>query len=65
MILPMMKLRTKANTIPSAKTNADSEQEDENLFVCQHSCKLDVSGSLFSYFYTIRLERFWLCCMNF
>jgi hypothetical protein len=65
MILPMMKLRTKADRIPSAKTNADSEQEDEDLFVCQHSCKLDVSSSLFSYFYMIHLERFWLCFMNF
>jgi len=35
----------KADSIPSDGTAADSEQKDEDLFVCQHSSKPDVVGS--------------------
>ena len=45
----MTKLRTKADSIPSAGTAADSEQKDEDLFVSQHSSKPNVGCSLFSY----------------
>jgi hypothetical protein len=35
----MMKLKQKLNRISSARTAADSEQKDEDLFVSQHSSK--------------------------
>jgi len=35
----MMKLTTKAQIYSSARTKADSEQNDENMFVCQLSSK--------------------------
>ena len=41
----MMKIRTKADRITSAETKVDSEQKDEDLFVCQHSSKPLVVGS--------------------
>lgn len=41
----MMKIRTKADSVPSAGTKADNEQKDENIFVSQHSSKPNVVGS--------------------
>ena len=41
----MMKIRFLAWLFPSAGTKADSEQKDEDLFVCQHSGKPNVVGS--------------------
>jgi hypothetical protein len=35
----VMKITTKAHLYSSAGTKADSEQYDENMFVCQHSSK--------------------------
>lgn len=43
--LIMMKIRTKADRITSAETAADSKQNDEDLFVCQHNSKPHVVGS--------------------
>jgi hypothetical protein len=44
---PMMKITTKAHLYSSARTKADSDQNDENMFVSQHSSKPNVSGSAF------------------
>jgi len=41
----MMKITTKAQLYSSARTKADSEQNDENMFVSQHSSKPNVSSS--------------------
>src|SRR4051812_46403551 len=38
----MMKITTKAQLYSSAGTKADSEQNDEDMFVCQHSSKPNV-----------------------
>jgi hypothetical protein len=38
-------MNKKPNSIPSAGTKADSEQNDENLFVSQHSSKPHVVRS--------------------
>jgi hypothetical protein len=48
-----MKITTKAHLYSSAQTKADSEQNDENIFVSQHSSKPHGVGcfSLFSCFY--------------
>jgi hypothetical protein len=35
----MMKITTKAHLYSSARIKADSEQNDENMFVCQYSSK--------------------------
>jgi hypothetical protein len=35
----MMKITTKAHLYSSARTKADSEQNDEYIFVSQHSSK--------------------------
>ena len=43
----MMKITTKAQLYSSAQTKADSEQNDENMFVCQHSSKPLVVCSCF------------------
>jgi hypothetical protein len=42
----MMKITTKAQLYSSARTKADSEQNDENMFVCQHSSKPNVTCRL-------------------
>ena len=39
-----LKITTKAQLYSSAQTKADSEQNDENLFVCPHSSKPNVVG---------------------
>jgi hypothetical protein len=39
----MMKITTKAHSYSSARTKADSEQNDENIFVSQHSSKPNVA----------------------
>jgi len=41
----MMKITTKAHLYSSARTKADSEQNDENTFVSQHSSKPNVVRS--------------------
>jgi hypothetical protein len=45
----MMKITTKAHLYSSAQTKADSEQNDENIFVSQHSSKPNVGGSCFHF----------------
>ena len=57
----MMKITTKAHLYSSAQTKADSEQNDENMFVCQHSSKPNVvcrhslsTELLFPFIYFIR-----------
>ena len=40
----MMKITTKAHLYSSARTKADSEQNDEKMFVSQHSSKPNVMG---------------------
>ena len=42
-----LKITTKAQLYSSAQTKADSEQNDENIFVCQHSSKPPVVCSPF------------------
>ena len=44
-----LKICYKLNRKSPARTTADSEQKDVNLFVCQHRSKPLVSGILFSY----------------
>jgi hypothetical protein len=44
----MMKVTSKAHLYSSAQTKADSEQNDENIFVCQHSSKPNVGCQAFS-----------------
>jgi len=41
----MMKITTKAQLYPSVGTKADTEQNDENIFVCQHRSKPNVTSS--------------------
>jgi hypothetical protein len=41
----MMKITTKAHIYSSAETKGDSEQNDENIFVSQHSSKPNVTCS--------------------
>ena len=41
----MMKITTKAHLYSSDRTKADSEQNDENMFVCQHRSKPNVVRS--------------------
>jgi hypothetical protein len=41
-----LKITTKAHLYSSARTKADSEENDENIFVCQHSSKPNVVCSL-------------------
>ena len=43
----MMKITTKAHLYSSARTKADSEQNDENMFVSQHSSKPSVARLCF------------------
>ena len=38
----MMKITTKTHLYSLAQTKVDSEQNDENLFVCQHSSKPNI-----------------------
>jgi hypothetical protein len=42
----MMKITTNAHLYSSDQTTADSEQNDENMFVCQHSSKPNVELNL-------------------
>ena len=39
-------MNKKLNKVPSARTKADSEQKDEDIFVSQHSRKPNVGSSL-------------------
>jgi hypothetical protein len=48
----MMKITTKAHLYSSAQTKADSEQNDENMFLSQHSSKPNVT-----YWQTTNLHR--------
>jgi hypothetical protein len=43
----MMKITTKAHLYSSARTKDDSERNDENMFVCQHSSKPNVTCRAF------------------
>jgi len=44
----MMKITTKAHLYSSVRTKADSEQNDENMFVSQHSSKPNVVCRFFT-----------------
>ncbi|MEO6289334.1 MAG: hypothetical protein ABIO76_05410 [Ginsengibacter sp.] len=45
-----MNIKTKVDSSTSAGTKDHSEQKVEDLHVCQHSSKFDVSGLCFTWF---------------